>query len=492
MQPHAVALHASCGNDELVQITLPHDCSLVAKRVDRVELRRLPRGIDAEEETDAHGEGEGDEDRRRRDDGLEVAELGDDDGYGAAKPNAQDSTDDAHDDGLDEELQHDVAEGRAERLPYADLARALRDGDHHDVHDADAADEERDARDAAQKDRQHGRLLRHRLDEAREVVDGEVVLLAGLDVVPLAQERLYLALHLRDLRRFADLQVDHLDVRDAEESLLLRHQGHDDHVVLVLSHGGLPLAGKHANDLERLVVDADVLPDRVLAAEEVRSDGRADDGDAQALLVVGLRDECADRQRERTDRHVLGSHAHDDGVPVLVAVDDLIGALHDRRYVVDVLDLLLDGDGVIVLQGFARSRRAANAARIRRAGRDDEHVAAQASHRVLDVALDAHADGNHGDDGGNADDDAEHGEDGAQLVRKKLVQSDGDAFPDQQVHSLLYDVHRDALALVARDEPIAHEELAACAGGDFRLVRDEDDRAPRSMEFLEEFHDLLR
>ena len=295
---------------------------------------------------------------------------------------------------------------------------------------ADAADEERDARDAAQEDRQHGRLLRHRLDEAREVVDGEVVLLAGLDVVPLAQERLYLALHLRDLRRFADLQVDHLDVRDAEESLLLRHQGHDDHVVLVLSHGRLPLAGKHANDLERLVVDADVLPDRVLAAEEVRGDGRTDDGDALTLVVVGLRDEGADRQRERANRHVLGRHAHDDGVPVLIAVDDLIGALHDGRNVVDVLDLLLDRYGIVVFERLARSCRTANTTRVRRARRDDEHVAAETRHRVLNVALDPHADGDHGDNGGDANDDAEHGEDGAHFVRKEFMQGDGDAFPN--------------------------------------------------------------
>ena len=42
-----------------------------------------------------------------------------------------------------EELQHDVAARRAERLAHADLARAIGDRDHHDRHHADAADHQR-------------------------------------------------------------------------------------------------------------------------------------------------------------------------------------------------------------------------------------------------------------------------------------------------------------------------------------------------------------
>ena len=47
---------------------------------------------------------------------------------------------------LDEELGQDVAAACAERLPNADLARALGDGDEHDVHDHDRADDEPDRR----------------------------------------------------------------------------------------------------------------------------------------------------------------------------------------------------------------------------------------------------------------------------------------------------------------------------------------------------------
>ena len=127
--------------------------SLIPQGIDRVKAGSFAGRIDAEEETDTDGEREGYEDRRRRDDGLEFADMRDGDGDGATKSDAEDAADDSHDDGFDEELQHDVAEGRAERLPYADLTRALRDRDHHDVHDADAADEERDARNRAEEER---------------------------------------------------------------------------------------------------------------------------------------------------------------------------------------------------------------------------------------------------------------------------------------------------------------------------------------------------
>ena len=54
------------------------------------------------------------------------------------------SAEHAQRDGLDQELQRDVGAARAERLPQADLARALGHRHQHDVHDADAADDQRD------------------------------------------------------------------------------------------------------------------------------------------------------------------------------------------------------------------------------------------------------------------------------------------------------------------------------------------------------------
>ena len=65
-----------------------------------------------------------------------------------AHPNAEDRAEEAERRGLDEELRENVAPLGAERLADADLARAVRDGDEHDVHDHDRADDEPDRRQA--------------------------------------------------------------------------------------------------------------------------------------------------------------------------------------------------------------------------------------------------------------------------------------------------------------------------------------------------------
>ena len=63
-----------------------------------------------------------------------------------AEPDAEDRAERAQRRALDEELAQDVLPPRAERLPHADLARPLGDGDEHDVHDHQPADHEADRR----------------------------------------------------------------------------------------------------------------------------------------------------------------------------------------------------------------------------------------------------------------------------------------------------------------------------------------------------------
>ena len=53
--------------------------------------------------------------------------------------------------GFDQELGEDRAALRPDRLPDADLAGALGDGDEHDVHHPDPADEQRDRGDRAER-----------------------------------------------------------------------------------------------------------------------------------------------------------------------------------------------------------------------------------------------------------------------------------------------------------------------------------------------------
>ena len=164
----------------------------------------------------------------------------------------------------------------------------------------------------------------------------------------LAQQRFDFGLDLFDFIGAGDLDVDGADVGNAHEAFLGRRQGDDDDIVLVLAHGGLALAFQDADDLVRLVVDADVLADRVGFVEEVGRDRRPDDGDAVARVEVALSDEGARLDDEGADVQVFRRDAVDRCIPVLVAVDDLIGTVDRRRYIVDVLYLVLDGCRVVV------------------------------------------------------------------------------------------------------------------------------------------------
>ena len=61
---------------------------------------------------------------------------------------------------------------------------------------------------------------------------------------------------------------------------------------------------------------------------------------------------------------------------------------------------------------------------------NDQEVAAQAGDRALHLLLHAKAEGDHGNDGADADDDAQHGEDGAELVGLEPFVRYQDAFPE--------------------------------------------------------------
>ena len=247
-------------------------------------------------------------------------------------------------------------------------------------------------------------------------------------MVTLAQERFDFGLDLFDFIGAGDLDVDGADVGDAHEAFLGRRQGDDDDVVLVLAHGGLAFTFQDADDLIGLVVDADVLADGIGFVEEVGGDRRSDDGDAVARVEVALGDEGSRLDDEGPDVQVFRRDAVDRRIPVLVAVDDLVGTVDRRRYVIDVLYFILDGYGVVVFQFLARTGCRTDAAVIGRAWRNDEHIAAQAGDGVGDVLLDAHADGNHGNDGADADDDAQHGQDGAQFIGQQGRNGDLHAF----------------------------------------------------------------
>jgi len=70
-----------------------------------------------------------------------------------------------------------------------------------------------------------------------------------------------------------------------DEQVLRCRQRHDDDVVLVLD-SIRALWREQALDLERRTAQLDRLTDRIGAAEEIRRDGGADDGDARMLRLI--------------------------------------------------------------------------------------------------------------------------------------------------------------------------------------------------------------
>ena len=248
--------------------------------------------------------------------------------------------------------------------------------------------------------------------------------------MPLTQEGLNFRLYLIHFLGRGDLYIDGVHVRDGEHALLRRRQRDVDHIVLILSDG-LALARRNADDLERLIVDADILSDRILRAKEVGRDRRADHGNAAAFLHIARRNECPVLHLQRADLHQLRRHAIHLRIPVEVAVHDLIGARDGGRYIVNAFDLALNCLRIVVFQGLSRARLAAHTALIGRARHDDEHIRPETREGVRDARTHAHADRDHGDDRAHADDDAEHREEGAQLVGEQCVHCHAEAFLKQ-------------------------------------------------------------
>ena len=114
---------------------------------------------------------------------------------GSQQPERQprDAADETEHARLDQELAQDHRRGRPEGLAQPDFPRALRNGHQHDVHDPDPADQQRDAGDHPQEDGQQAGDRAEALQQTRLGHHQEIIFIAEVDLVFLAQ-------CLRDLR----------------------------------------------------------------------------------------------------------------------------------------------------------------------------------------------------------------------------------------------------------------------------------------------------
>ena len=190
----------------------------------------------------------------------------------------------------------------------------------------------------------------------------EVILLVPHNPVPLPEQHLDIFLHLVHVQSILHLHADGLHIGNAQHALLSRGQGNNHHIILVLPHRGLPLALQQADYPEGLVIDTDIPAHGIFTAKEVLCHGSADNSHPVTLIHVVRADEGAGLHHQRLDIHVLRGYSLHAGVPVLIAVDNLVAAADAGRNKIDIPDFGLYGPGILILQclhGACRSPGAA-------------------------------------------------------------------------------------------------------------------------------------
>src|SRR5688572_6308812 len=99
--------------------------SLVAEGFDRVEARRLHRGIEAEDDADTNGEQKAGQHDLGRDDDRLLDELAHGLGEGDPETKPEHAAEQGDHDALHEELRHDVEAGGSQGLARPHLANAF-------------------------------------------------------------------------------------------------------------------------------------------------------------------------------------------------------------------------------------------------------------------------------------------------------------------------------------------------------------------------------
>ena len=346
---------------------------------------------------------------------------------GKAKPDgdAGNAAEDRQRHRLDQELHQHLSFQCADRQPCADLASALGDRDQHDVHDADAADQQADRGDRAEQAGQQRRCAGHRLGDLRHVVDVEIVLAALGDLAPLAQQPLDIALYLGGGKAVARRHHDRRNIRRAADAALEGFQRHQDRVVLIAAHAGLPLFLQHADDRAGELADADDLVFGGSGAEQLAAHGLAEDAGRLAAALFRGQEGAAARQIPALRHQIIAGDAGDAGRMVLAAGNRHRRRLVDRRHRPQAADLRADRLDIAFIEAF---RLGGAAARAELAGAREQHVGAETGKISRHLRRRAVADGDHGDDRRDADDDAEHGEEGAQRIAADGAQRQAHGF----------------------------------------------------------------
>ena len=336
---------------------------------------------------------------------------------------ADESAEETQQYGFDQELLQDVLIGRADGLAQADLARALGNGDEHDVHDADASHDQRDGRDGRKEERENGRDASENGKDVRLGLDGEVILGGICDAVVVLEHvrdaSLYEIYVIRGVGLYREIAV----IRDTEKFLLRDGRGNKNDIVLVNAANTSAFRNKHAGDAEGHVLETDILADGVdVCAKERGGEIAADDRHVIVRVNVFLRERVAFGEAHVAHGEIVSGRALEAFGHVVVAIDHVGLSAHFRHNGGD-RRLALERCHVLVVQRSdnyslrgGRRRKAA----VVRASRDYENeVRAHALHLAEDHVLGRASDGHKHDHGRNADHDAEHGKYRTHLSMRK-------------------------------------------------------------------------
>src|SRR3990170_134547 len=401
------------------------------KGYNRVELGCFFCRVDAEEQTGGGREKEGDDHGRNGDARRQFGGPAHDEGGKDTQHCADHAAGDAQHECLHEELEHDIFTPGPKRAAESDLLDTLLDGNEHDREDAHPADEERHRGDAPQEHGERfGRLLL-RAQDVHLVLDAEILFLAGLYMVALAQKGGNVIRRPVHDRTVFCLDIDVVHVRDVHEPAHYRGDGYNDLIVVILTDGVHTLLLDDADDLEGNIIDPYQFADRVVSFKEVMHHRPSQDGNAHRSLYLVVGEEATRRRPEIPYLGEVGSCPGYDGACARVSVFDHEffalkgGRLADEGgFIGDNLGVAhRERDDISDLPGPAGDD--AHLARCH-----DDEVCAQTpdlfEHRCLRPPADRH----HEDHCGHADHNADHGQGSAHLVRTEGLEGDLCAFDE--------------------------------------------------------------
>ena len=313
----------------------------------------------------------------------------------------------------------DVGLAGADRDADPYFAGALHHGHQHDVHHPDPADDEGDHRDGGDQQRQGGRGLLHRLDDA-VAAEGEEI----LHPVALGQQRHGGLLGQRGLDPVLDPYGDLAEVILGDEAA---HHGavRQPDIDRLAAGAKAGLLGHHPDDAHRQGADQHHLADGIRLAEQAGYGLAIHHGHRRPAADVPLIEQAALGEGHPLDPEKVAADPHHAATAGLVAIAQLarggdLGAgplqigLAEQGVEIPLVQGL-DAGGLLVTPILA--------------GEDVDGIGAHGVDVVDHLGAGPLAQRHHADHGGDADDDAEHGEEGAHAVGQHGVQGHATRLP---------------------------------------------------------------